>query len=134
MKPHTISPAFTTDKVAETKAFYVKYFNATITFDCGWYINLSFGAPSATLQFMEPQGEEQQPGSGAGLIYNFAVDDVDREYTKLTGAGLEPVMPLEDHPWGDRGFAVQDPNGITIYLYSEREPSADFKPFFLTNS
>jgi hypothetical protein len=43
--------------------------------------------------------------------------------TSVQTSGLVALMPLEDHPWGDRGFGIQDPNGIVLYLYSEREPS-----------
>ena len=32
--------------------------------------------------------------------------DVDAEHGRLTAEGLTPVMPIADHPWGDRGFAV----------------------------
>jgi uncharacterized glyoxalase superfamily protein PhnB len=39
-------------------------------------------------------------------------------------------MPLEDHPWGDRGFAVADPNGITLYIFSEIAPSEEFKQYY----
>ena len=130
MKANTLSPAFSTNPVAETRDFYVRYFNAKVTFDCGWYVNLEFGSPSCTLQFMSPQQPEHQLASGAGLIYNFAVKNVDEEYKKLTEAALAVIVPLEDHPWGDRGFAVQDPNGISLYVYSEREPSEEFKPYF----
>ena len=63
-------------------------------------------------------------------MYNFRVNDVDQEYDVLMQSGLVPIMPLEDHPWGDRGFAVQDPNGVTLYIYSDREPSAEFKQYF----
>ncbi|MEQ1720647.1 MAG: VOC family protein [Nitrosomonas sp.] len=56
----------------------------------------------------------------------------DAEYKLLMSAGLQPVMPLEDHPWGDRGFAVQDPNGVALYIYSEREPSPEFKQYYKT--
>jgi uncharacterized glyoxalase superfamily protein PhnB len=66
----------------------------------------------------------------SGLMYNFSVDDVDQEFIRLTEEGLSPIMPLEDHPWGDRGFAVQDPNGITLYIYSEREPNDEFKQYY----
>jgi uncharacterized glyoxalase superfamily protein PhnB len=38
-------------------------------------------------------------------------------------------MPLEDHPWGDRGFAILDPNGVMLYIYSEREPADEFKQY-----
>ena len=130
MQATSLSPAFTTNNVAQSRDFYVKYFNATVTFDCGWYVNLSFGNEASTLQFMSPQEPEHQLSSGAGLIYNFFVEDVDEEYRKLTDAGLEAVMPLEDHPWGDRGFAVMDPNGISLYIYSLREPDESFKAFF----
>ncbi|NNG02073.1 MAG: glyoxalase [Desulfobacteraceae bacterium] len=130
MKANSLSAAFTTNKVEESRNFYVKYFDAKVTFDCGWYVNLEFGSKTSTLQFMSPQQPEHQLSNGAGLIYNFTVEDVDAEYETLTTAGLEVVVPLEEHPWGDKGFAVQDPNGISLYIYSEREPSEEFKPFF----
>lgn len=63
------------------------------------------------------------------LTYNFCVFDVGAEYQSLTLAGLVAIMPLEDHPWGDRGFAIQDPTGIVLYIYSEREPSTEFKQY-----
>ncbi len=130
MNASTLSPAFTTNNVEETRDFYVKYFSAKVSFDCGWYVNLEFGNKSCTLQFMSPQQPENQLSSGAGLMYNFAVKNVDEEYEKLTEAGLSVIVRLEDHPWGDRGFAVQDPNGISLYIYSEREPSEEFKQYF----
>ena len=130
MKTSKLSPAFTTDKVVETRDFYIQYFGARVTFDCGWYVNLEFGNESSTLQFMSPQQPEHQLCSGAGLIYNFAVENVDEEYERLTKAGLNVVVPLEDHPWGDRGFAVQDPNEISLYIYSEREPAEEFKQYY----
>lgn len=55
---------------------------------------------------------------------------LDALHNRLTAAGLQPFMPLEDHPWGDRGFAIQDPNGVVLYIFSEREPSAEFKQYF----
>jgi len=130
MQVTSLSPAFTTNIVKESRDFYVNYFNAKITFDCGWYVNLEFGNNSATLQFMSPQEPEHQLSSGDGIIYNICVDDVDHEYKKLTESGLNAVMPLEDHPWGDRGFAILDPNGISLYIYSEREPSEEFKKYY----
>ena len=79
---------------------------------------------------MSPQQPGQPLGNSAGLMYNFAVDDVDAEYERLTTAGLDAILPIEDHPWGDRGFAIQDPNGITLYIYSDREPSEEFKQYY----
>lgn len=130
MKATSVSSAFTTEKVTETRDFYVRHFGAKVTFDCGWYVNLEFGSPTASLQFMSPTQPEHQLSSGAGLIYNFMVDDVDAEHQRLTSDGLAVIVPLENHPWGDRGFAVQDPNGITLYIYSEREPTEEFRQYY----
>jgi uncharacterized glyoxalase superfamily protein PhnB len=132
MISNNISPCIVTNKVQESKDFYVQYFDATVTFDCGWYVNLRFGRDTAELQFIAPQQPEQSVCKPDGLMYNFAVEDVDIEHRILTEAGLQTVMPIEDHPWGDRGFAIQDPNGIVLYIYSDREPSEEFKPYCKT--
>jgi len=115
-------------KFEESRDFYVKHFGAKITFDFGWYVSLEFGK-GASLQFMAPQAG-QPVCNPAGLTYNFSVSDVDAEFQSIAASGMVAVMPLEDHPWGDRGFAVQDPNGIVLYIYSEREASPEFKQYF----
>lgn len=130
MKANSISACITTNKIEETRDFYVRHFGARVTFDCGWYVDLKFGNDASTLQFMSPQKPGQPLCNAAGLMYNFSVDDVDKEYKNLTSAGLTPIMPLEDHPWGDRGFAVQDPNGAMLYVFSPRTPSAEFKQYY----
>ena len=53
-----------------------------------------------------------------------------KEYEKLTQLDNQLIMPLEDHPWGDRGFAILDPNGISLYIYSMQEPAQEFKQYF----
>jgi uncharacterized glyoxalase superfamily protein PhnB len=125
MLAQSLSPCITTTKVAESRDFYVKHFGAKVTFDCGWYVNLEFGK-GATLQFMAPQPDLPACNT-AGLTYNFCVADVDAEFQLLKDLGLAVFMPLENHSWGDRGFAVQDPNGVILYIYSDREPSPELK-------
>lgn len=128
MKINSLSPCITTTKVEESRDFYVKHFGAKVTFDCGWYVDLEFGK-GASVQLMAPQND-QPACNPAGLMYNLSVEDVDAEYQSLTTSGLAAVMPLENHPWGDRGFAVLDPNGLVLYIYSEREPSSEFKQYY----
>ena len=129
MKTIELSTCFCTDNVEDCKKYYQMYFAAKITFDCNWYVNMTINGDGPTIQFMEPQ-ENMSSFGGTGVILNFKVDDVDAEYERLTEAGLKAVMPLEDHPWGDRGFSVTDPIGNSIYIYSEREPSDDFKQYY----
>ena len=128
MQTQSLSPCIITAKVAESRDFYVKHFKARVTFDCGWYVNLELGQ-GASLQFMAPR-PDQPACNPAGLTYNFRVADVDAEFRSLAASGLAAIMPLEDHPWGDRGFAAEDPNGIVLYIYSEREASDEFKPYY----
>lgn len=131
MITNALSACITTSKVVESRDFYVKHFGVKVTFDCGWYVNLRFGKDTSSLQFMAPQ-PGQSTCNPAGLTYNFSVADVDAEYSRLISEGLQAIMPLEDHPWGDRGFAIQDPNGVMLYLYSDREPSDEFKQYYKT--
>lgn len=51
-----------------------------------------------------------------GLLIVFVVDDIDAEYARLAGAGIEFTTPIETEPWGERFFQVTDPNGVVIQL------------------
>ncbi|MDW5318390.1 hypothetical protein [Rhizobium sp. PL01] len=55
---HALSTCITTDEIDASRSFYVQHFGARVVFDCGWYINLTIGK-SASLQFMEPQGGQE---------------------------------------------------------------------------
>lgn len=128
----SLIPCICTDRIDESRDFYIRYFNATVIFDCGWYVNLRFGTDEGApdLALMAPQQPSDKPFNGAGLTYNFEVEDVDSEYARLTEAGLTTIMPIGDHPWGDRGFALQDPNGVVLYIYTPIEPSEEFKQYY----
>ncbi|MCP4393781.1 MAG: glyoxalase [Alphaproteobacteria bacterium] len=126
-----LSPVICIDDPVKSRDFYVNTFGAKVKFDCGWYIIVSLNGHD--LCFMAPQTDEQEKFDGKGLVYNIEVDDVDAEYNKLVTMGLKAVMPLEDHPWGDRGFAVLDPNGVQLYIYSPREPDEEFKQYLSDN-
>ena len=126
-----LSPCVVVRDAQVTTQFYHKHFGARITFDCGWYVNLAFEC-GATMQLMQPQSPEQKEFSG-GLTLNLALGslaEVDAAHERLSSAGLTMVMPLEDHPWGDRGFAALDPNGVVLYLYHETAPAEEFRKFY----
>ncbi|WP_426233459.1 VOC family protein [Pararhizobium sp. DWP3-4] len=129
MRPTAASPCITTPHIAACRTFYRKHFGARLVFDCDWFISLEFG-DGISLQFMEPQGG-QPACKTEGLTYNFRVPDVDEDFRHLVNTGLAPDIQPEDHPWGDRGFSVKDPNGITLYIYSDREPAPEFKSAFI---
>lgn len=41
----------------------------------------------------------------------FWVDDVDAMHHRALSAGLTPLAPPADAPWGERYFHIQDPDG-----------------------
>ncbi|MDH5571150.1 MAG: VOC family protein [Gammaproteobacteria bacterium] len=129
MKTNELSTCFCINDVAACRDFYSQYFAAKAIFDCGWYVNLRIGKDGPAIQFMQPR-EGMPAFTGVGVMLNFKVDDVDAEHTRLTKAGLQTAMPLEDHPWGDRGFSIIDPVGNSIYIYSDREPADEFKQYY----
>lgn len=129
MKTEQLSMCFCTDRIEECRSFYVAYFGSQAVFDCGWYVTLRINHNGPEISFIQPQ-ENMSIFGGAGVMLNFKVDDVDSEHLRLTRLGVPIAMPLEDHPWGDRGFSVVDPIGNTVYLYSDREPSDEFKQYF----
>ena len=130
MKTNALSTCFCTTNMDACREFYQQFLSAEITFDCGWYVNMRFDG-GEEIQFMLPQ-EGMEPFGGAGVVLNFEVDDVDAEHARLTAAGLTAVVPLEDHPWGDRGLSVLDPIGNAIYIYSDREPTEEFRQYYRT--
>ncbi len=69
---------------------------------------------------------ESAAGRADGLLVVFTVDDIDAEYERLRGAGVEIVTPIETEPWGERYFQMTDPNGIVYQLVSwvHEPPSA----------
>ena len=130
MNINQVSFGFTTDKVRETKEFYEKYLGATTIFEKDGYVNLKLGDISTILEIVAPQSPEDKPSDSTGLGFNFNVDDVDLAYDKITGEKLKIEIPIEDHPWGERGFGIKDPNGLTIYIYSVTgEPTEEYKKY-----
>ncbi|WP_432797116.1 VOC family protein [Poriferisphaera sp. WC338] len=134
MTPTDLSPCIITEKIDACKAFYLEHFNVTLLFDCGWYISLALNdnkPQPASIQFMSPQSPQQLTFQGQGLTYNLLVASADDFYNKLvTQNNLTPIMPLEDHPWGDRGFSIADPTGINLYIFHPIKASEEFQAAF----
>ena len=95
MKTNQLSTCFCTTDVDACRDFYKTYFAAKPVFDCGWYVTLKIDHTGPEISFIQPQGD-MQVFSGAGVMLNFKVDDVDTEHARLTNEGLQIAMPLEE--------------------------------------
>ena len=49
------------------------------------------------------------------------VTEVDAIHERAIAANAPILSPLQERPWGGRGFAVQDPNGIGVNVYTAYE-------------
>lgn len=118
-----------TPALMETKAFYEHHFCAMPTFNCGWYVVLTIPDSSVEICLMEPMdGSVHFTG---GVVMNWRVENVDALHQKMVANQVNIIIPLADHPWGDRGFGIIDPAGATVYCYEEIAPAPEFKQFFI---
>lgn len=108
-----------THKLTETKAFYTEILGFGVTFENEFYLLLHTPGREAEISFLLPDHPSQQPlfhqaFQGQGMYLTIEVDDVDEIYKALKQKGVQIVIDIRNEPWGDRHFAIQDPNGIGI--------------------
>lgn len=116
-----------TEKLRETKDFYTKKLNFGVTFENDFYILLHTPSHQAELGFLMSNHPTQKPifqspFSGQGVYLTIEVENVDEIYEELKGKGLPIEIELRDEPWGDRHFAIVDPNGIGIDFVTYTKP------------
>lgn len=114
-----------TSKLAATKVFYQNYLGFGLSFENDFYILMHTPDRSAEISFLLPghasqQPLFQQPFQGQGMYLTIEVDDVDQFYETIKAKGIAIKIDIRDEPWGDRHFAIEDPNGIGIDIVSYR--------------
>lgn len=117
-----------TSKLAETKAFYTTNLGFGVTFENEFYLLMHTPDRQSEISFLIPDHPSQQPlfhkaFAGYGMYITIEVDDVDKIYKELKQKKIPIKIDLRDEPWGDRHFAIQDPNGvgIDIVTYQSQE-------------
>lgn len=82
-----------------------------------------FAAASGIIEVLaRPQGDsshfwDRRPPQGAFMVIE--VEDVEKTYRTAVQKGLPIQQVLTTHPWGHRGFCVREPNGLTLYFFTE---------------
>lgn len=123
-----LNAGIVTSKLAETKAFYTQTLGFGVSFENEFYLLLHTPGGASEISFLLPDHPSQQPlfhkaFEGQGMYLTIEVEDVDTLYKELKNKGVQMKIDLRDEPWGDRHFAISDPNGIGIDLvrYSPQE-------------
>ncbi|MAU71072.1 MAG: glyoxalase [Pseudozobellia sp.] len=122
-----LNAGIVTEKMAESKEFYSGLLGFGVTFENEFYLLMHTPNKSAELAFLLPNHPSQQPlfhdkFEGRGMFLTIEVDNVDQLYEVFKNKGVEIKIPIRDEPWGDRHFAIEDPNGIGIDVVTYSAP------------
>lgn len=120
-----LNPGIVTRRLAESKAFYLRL-GFDLVFENDWYVLLQLNRQE--LAFMQPELGFQKPVfqrefAGFGLWLTIELDDVDAAFEKAKASGVAIEFEPVDEPWGDRHFAVVDPNGIPVDFVRHTAPA-----------
>lgn len=117
-----------TDKIQETRQFYSENLGFEVVFENKFYLLMQTPGGKAQLSFLLPNHPSQQPlfqapFQGQGMYLTIEVEDVDALYEQMKSKQVTIKIDLRDEPWGDRHFAIQDPNGVGIDLVRYTPPN-----------
>ena len=131
MELTSVYPVICTDKVAQSRVFYLEHFPFELTFDSDWYVSLkSTGARPFELAILDYKHETIPEGYrkpfGGGLIINLEVEEVDGVLERFRDAGLPVHLELRSEPFGQRHFITSDPNGVLIDVIKVIPYSGEF--------
>lgn len=118
-----------TSKIAESRQFYTAILGFGVTFENDFYLLLHTPDESSSISFLLPDHASQQPlfkpaFNGKGVYLTIEVANVDELYQQLKARGVRILIDIRNEPWGDRHFAIQDPNGVGIDLVTYSQPEA----------
>jgi catechol 2,3-dioxygenase-like lactoylglutathione lyase family enzyme len=109
------------DDVASSAAFIKDHFGFNEDMSSDGFVSLSRADAGFNLIYLHPDLRTLKPerlrGRRAeGVIVVLVVDDVDREFARLSAEGVPITTPIETESWGERYFQVTDPCGVIFQL------------------
>jgi catechol 2,3-dioxygenase-like lactoylglutathione lyase family enzyme len=114
-----LNAGIVTPKMAESKTFYTSILGFSITFENEFYVLLQAPGKGGEISFLLPDHPSQQPlfhrtFAGQGVYLTIEVDNLDEIYEKIKEKNVPIHIEPRDEPWGERHFAITDPNGVAI--------------------
>jgi catechol 2,3-dioxygenase-like lactoylglutathione lyase family enzyme len=128
-------PTILSDRLPETRDFYVALLGFEVAFDSEYYVALTTtpdgdGQPAAELGIWAVGHEMVPPpyrADPAGIVLTFVVDDVDALHVEARRQGVPVVAPPRDQFYGRRRMLVTDPNGLLVDVSTPSTPSPEFR-------
>ncbi len=109
-----------TKRLVETKKFYTEKLGFDVVWESDWFLLLATPNGADTISFLVPNHPTQgidrfrQEFMGNGVYLTLEVEDVDSTYKTIQEKGVDIALELRTEDWGDRHFAVIDPNNVGI--------------------
>ena len=129
MRATSFYPVLLSADVPAASAFYQRHFRFRLMYEADWYVHLQSAEDPGTNLAIVAKDHETIPASArgrtGGVLLNFEVEDVDAEYRRLGGEGLEVALPLRDEVFGQRHFILQAPDGVLVDVIRPIPPSAE---------
>lgn len=131
MKWNSFYPVILSERLEESKDFYITHFGYTLTFEAEWYISLlneSTGDELAILDSEHKTIPEAYRKNVQGLILNSEVENVDEWYQELIVKKNLPLhLDIRDEAFGQRHFITSDPNDVLIDVITVIPPDEAFQ-------
>jgi catechol 2,3-dioxygenase-like lactoylglutathione lyase family enzyme len=110
-----------TDNVDKLTSFYEDVLNTEAERYGANYSEIEVGDTYLAI-FDVFEQESLSPGSARvrsneSMILEFNVDDINEEYERIKGLGIEIVKELSTQAWGNTSFYFRDPDGNLIDFY-----------------
>jgi catechol 2,3-dioxygenase-like lactoylglutathione lyase family enzyme len=126
-----VLPAILSDRVAESRDFYVNLLGFKVVFDTDWFVEVvsptnSFAALGIWRRNHElvPKGFQFSP---RGMVLSFQVDDVDAAHAAVMKRGHHIVQSLRNESYGQRHFMITDPDGLLLDITASIPMSEEFQ-------
>lgn len=125
-------PNILSDRLPETRDFYVALLGFRVAYDSDWFVSLTDpdGEACSELGIWQVGHELVPPpyrADPAGVILTFVVDDVDAVHAEARRLRLPVVAPPRDLFYGQRQMLVNDPNGLLVDVSTPSTPSPAFR-------
>ena len=110
------------DRLSESRDFYVALLGFEVNYDSDWYVQLrcptnhefEFGIIARTNELVPANF----PRAPTGMYVTFVVPDVDVVYSNAKALGFDIVQEPKNEFYGQRRFFTVDPNGCLIDICS----------------
>jgi catechol 2,3-dioxygenase-like lactoylglutathione lyase family enzyme len=117
-----------TEKLKESKEFYTTVLDFKVVFENDFFLLMESPSGEGSFSFLLPNHPSQQPifqsaFNGKGAYITIEVEDADAEYNRIKDLGIPIEVEIRDEVWGDRHFAIVDPNGIGIDIVKYTPPA-----------